>query len=347
MSRRERVVVYVEREDGLLVFEHRDHPEAGVQVPAGGVHRGEALIDAVIREVFEETGIRLDAEPRLLATHEHLDGLGRPARSHFFRVDAPGGLPRTWQHAVSGAGDDAGLVFACRFDPAPELWPVQAVFRPVGKPSGNAGPRHDDLARPAVPDVTELERRMRPGRWSDGGFLGANERLEEVLAADRRTLAELGLARQEIVEPLSLLIDAPYTVMPDWSDELGSLTRSHPEWEVERLEPLREAVAQRFGRVECKGPFAARVGGRYEVVVAAYLGYVACPWGTAFPEASCGRGSGDWWIRDTTRGLGLRGPSLITHLIEKHGFFEGFESPYRVDPAALAEMLELGPLATT
>jgi hypothetical protein len=59
---------------------------------------------------------------------------------------------------------------------------------------------------------------MRPGRWSDGGFLGANERLEEVLAADRRTLAELGLARQEIVEPLSLLIDAPYTVMPDWSD---------------------------------------------------------------------------------------------------------------------------------
>jgi hypothetical protein len=188
---------------------------------------------------------------------------------------------------------------------------------------------------------------MRPGRWSDGGFLGANERLEEVLAADRRTLAELGLARQEIVEPLSLLIDAPYTVMPDWSDELGSLTRCHPEWEVERWEPLRTAIAQRFGRVDCTGPFAARVGGRYEVVVAAYLGYVACPWGTAFPEASCGRGSGDWWIRDTTRGLGLRGPSLITHLIEKHGFFEGFESPYRVDPAALAEMLELGPFATT
>ncbi len=33
MLLRKRVVVYVEREDGLLVFDHRDHPEAGTQVP--------------------------------------------------------------------------------------------------------------------------------------------------------------------------------------------------------------------------------------------------------------------------------------------------------------------------
>ena len=36
---RRRVLVYVERDDGLLVFEHRDYPEAGIQVPAGGVHQ--------------------------------------------------------------------------------------------------------------------------------------------------------------------------------------------------------------------------------------------------------------------------------------------------------------------
>jgi 8-oxo-dGTP pyrophosphatase MutT (NUDIX family) len=129
---RERVIVYVERKDGLLVFDHRDHPEARTQVPAGGVNEGEGLIEAVIREVREETGVLLDSEPTLLGTHEHLDGLGQPARSHFFRVDAPGGLPRDWQHVVSGDGGDAGLLFDCRFDPAPELWPVQAVFRSVG-----------------------------------------------------------------------------------------------------------------------------------------------------------------------------------------------------------------------
>jgi hypothetical protein len=39
-------------------------------------------------------------------------------------------------------------------------------------------------------EIEELERRMRPGAWSERGFLGQDERLEDVLAADagaRRT----------------------------------------------------------------------------------------------------------------------------------------------------------------
>lgn len=139
MERRQRVVVYVERDDGLLVFDHRDHPDAGTQVPAGGVDPGEAVTDAAIREVREETGVPLETEPRLLGTHEHLDGLGRPSLSHFFRVDAPAGLPRAWQHTVSGDGLDAALVFDCRFDPEPELLPVQSVFRPAGEARRHRG----------------------------------------------------------------------------------------------------------------------------------------------------------------------------------------------------------------
>jgi predicted ATPase with chaperone activity len=46
-------------------------------------------------------------------------------------------------------------------------------------------------------DVAELERRMRPGGWSEGGFLGHDERLADVLAADARTLE--ALARVEAV----------------------------------------------------------------------------------------------------------------------------------------------------
>jgi len=80
-------------------------------------------------KVAEETGVRLTSEPTLLGTHDHRDGLGRPARSHFFHFDAPPGLPDSWEHAVTGHGDDAELIFLCRFDPAPTLWPVQAAFR--------------------------------------------------------------------------------------------------------------------------------------------------------------------------------------------------------------------------
>jgi ADP-ribose pyrophosphatase YjhB (NUDIX family) len=131
MSSRLRVVVYVDREDGLLVFNQRDHPEAGTQVPAGSVMAGELLTDEAIREVREETGVKLLAEPELLGEHEHPDGHGRAALSHFFRVNAPDGLPNAWEHVVTGEGEDAMLVFDCRFDPSPRLWPVQAVFLTV------------------------------------------------------------------------------------------------------------------------------------------------------------------------------------------------------------------------
>ncbi len=96
---------------------------------------GERLEDAVLREVREETGVSLNGELTLLGNHEHLDGIGRPAVSHFFRADAPEGLPDAWQHTVSGEGDDVALVFLCRFDSVPDLWPVQSIFRPSGRRS--------------------------------------------------------------------------------------------------------------------------------------------------------------------------------------------------------------------
>lgn len=129
MPLRQRVLVYVERGDGLLVFDHRDHPDAGTQVPAGGVCEGESLADAARREVLEETGVTLAGDFTFLGTHEHLDGLGEPALTHFFRAEAPEGLPESWRHTVGGEGGDTGLVFDCRFEAAPRLWPVQAVFR--------------------------------------------------------------------------------------------------------------------------------------------------------------------------------------------------------------------------
>jgi hypothetical protein len=192
-------------------------------------------------------------------------------------------------------------------------------------------------------DVEELERRMRPGAWSEVGFLGKDERLEDVLSADRQILAELGLAPDLLAESLERLLGATrmrWLAFPEGLDE-------------ETLRTARAAVdaaEEAFGPVEVIEAWPERVlvGGRLEVSELAFAGFQECPWGPGFANAKlyeplqlCGSGSTDWSIRDVHRDLEMRGPSLITHLIRAHGFFEGFESPYRVDPRALADLLQV------
>jgi 8-oxo-dGTP pyrophosphatase MutT (NUDIX family) len=51
----DKVVAYITRGDKLLVFSHPLYPEAGIQVPAGTIKKGESPDKAVIREAREET----------------------------------------------------------------------------------------------------------------------------------------------------------------------------------------------------------------------------------------------------------------------------------------------------
>jgi 8-oxo-dGTP diphosphatase len=50
--------------DGLLLT-HQDAPEPEVQLPGGGVDPGESPVQALIREVYEETGWRIARARRL------------------------------------------------------------------------------------------------------------------------------------------------------------------------------------------------------------------------------------------------------------------------------------------
>jgi 8-oxo-dGTP diphosphatase len=123
---RRRVLAYVTRErDGrmeLLVFDHRDEPSAGTQVPAGRLDPGETLEQCLLRELHEEAGIdnaRIMRELDLVG-----DWLARSRyENHGYELRIEGEEPPdAWEHVVQGDGDDAGLVFLYRWEPVrPDL----------------------------------------------------------------------------------------------------------------------------------------------------------------------------------------------------------------------------------
>ena len=107
-----KVLAYITRQrDGarqLLVFKHRDHPEAGVQVPAGTVELEEPIETALFREVHEEAGLDNLRLVRKLA--ERLEEDWNQVR-HVFHLSAPDDTPDHWTHIVHGQGEDSGMVF--------------------------------------------------------------------------------------------------------------------------------------------------------------------------------------------------------------------------------------------
>jgi hypothetical protein len=151
---------------------------------------------------------------------------------------------------------------------------------------------------------------MRPGNFSQTGFLGTDESLRQVLDTDARALGELGVNAYTLAERLGELLEAA-------------------------------VVSKRT---------VTRVG-HYNVRVQRYKGPQICPFAPQPHENPCPGGGGmrlasiDWDIQNTRSSVRLSGPGLIVHLIGAHTFFEGLQSPYRVAPRALAELLELGPFA--
>lgn len=109
----------------LLLFTQRGCPQAGWQVPAGTVEPGESLLEALHREIHEESGLRgLELVGQLGSHMNYQNGFSR----HAYHLAAPPGLAASWPHRVHGIGEDHGMVFEYSWVPLSSLPPLHARF---------------------------------------------------------------------------------------------------------------------------------------------------------------------------------------------------------------------------
>ena len=96
----------------LLVFTHRDFPEAGTQVVGGTVEPGEDLINAIVREIYEESGlIVLPSECSKIGESIYLrKDFPEKNLRHYFEIKT-NNLQNSWTHTVQSDGLDNQLVF--------------------------------------------------------------------------------------------------------------------------------------------------------------------------------------------------------------------------------------------
>lgn len=99
---------YITNGSRLLVFEHPDHPDAGIQVPAGTIEPDEEPADAVMREAFEETGLAgLKLATFLGESERDMSDFGIPEihRRYFYHLLREGDCPESWLHYETSPSD--------------------------------------------------------------------------------------------------------------------------------------------------------------------------------------------------------------------------------------------------
>lgn len=149
--------------------------------------------------------------------------------------------------------------------------------------------------------IADLEKEMRPEASSQKGFLGRDEKLLEVLAADNQyVVEELGLTHQELARHLHAL---------------GAIWR----WQEENKQK--------------EIPFLYR-GGKYKVTGFATRGTQPSPFHDGTKSGS------NITVFNLNNGKKLDCALLVPYLIERYGFYEGQGTSYRVAPGSIVDVFD-------
>lgn len=110
---KQKILAYIYKDSSkreLLVFDHCKHPEVSPQVIGGSLDFGESSEAAVVREVYEEAGIKIE-NPKLIGSFPYYRAdIDQKQIRHVFEIIS-NGLSNEWTHIVSSGEEDEGMEF--------------------------------------------------------------------------------------------------------------------------------------------------------------------------------------------------------------------------------------------
>jgi hypothetical protein len=149
--------------------------------------------------------------------------------------------------------------------------------------------------------IADLEKVMRPGASSMAGFLGKDEKLLDVLAADNETvLGELKLTHQELAKHLHAM-----GAVADWQ-------ATHKQ---------EGAVFLYHGR-------------KFKVTAHRSFGFQPSPFDDGTKSGT------DVTVTNLSNGKSLKYGLLVPFMVERYGFYEGKGTSYRLDPKKAIEVFD-------
>jgi hypothetical protein len=163
---------------------------------------------------------------------------------------------------------------------------------------------------------------MRPGKMSRAGFLGEDEKLEDVLKEDDSTVKNLGLTHEKIADCLKYLVRKHMQIVYDYKSKAYDPKFKEKDY-CDENDPRH---------------IGTEIDGKYIVWSTGWMGSQECPW-----DNSRDCGSMDFQVQNKKTGEEISFPGLMMHLIKEHNFYEGKGTSYRLDPAKAVKVLEITP----
>jgi len=199
-------------------------------------------------------------------------------------------------------------------------------------------PKFMQLVLKGIP-LEKLEAILKPGNSSGVGFLGADEKLLDLIYADWKTVEKYHTSHEEIARALSEAIKANQLPNKDYKIKhvLMSGGLQGCPWNCEGRYKRGNGVITISGpeALNCDTELATvrTMGG--EVLLRKMMSEMA-----KFREEIPAKLTDMNFSQDLTDRIAVV-TELHPHLIEEHYFFEGKKSPYRADPQILIPALNL------